>query len=220
MGISKSRLVAEAYEKRQVEFQDRHEILLRIFHGTPITKPMEELIQSVAQAALLNRDAGWLPREADTFSAREYFEATIKRDQQGDFVCTLADVPEDLQPEYAGWDEPRFQRYLAALRETCRRASGEMENLRSEIKLLHWDGGTFFDGLSDLVDEDSADEEDMRFKSLFGNLQAEWIRYTELGFSLIQMADALPELRRPAQNAGWRHCVHMEAELKTGVTQC
>jgi hypothetical protein len=177
MSIDKAISIAAAYKKRQVDFQERHEMLSRIFKGTRIIKPMAELIEYVAQAALLNRDAGWLPYEDGTFTAREYFIASIKHDQHGDVVRSLADVPEALQPEFVAWDEQRFQQYLISQRETYRRAQEEMEEVCSGLERMQLvSGSSLFIRLSGLIDEESVDDEvpsDVVMKqleSLFSNL--------------------------------------------------
>jgi hypothetical protein len=227
MSISEAISIAKAYEKRQVDFQERHELLSRIFHGTRLIKPMAELIEYVAQAAQLNRVAGWLPEDS-TFTAREYFITCIKHDQHGDVVRSLADVPEAVQPEYAAWDEQGFQLYIKSLREAYRRAQEEMEEVCSGLERMQLvSGSSLFIRLSALIDEDSVDDEEpsdvvmKHFESFFFNLEAEWLGYTELACSLIQMANEPPESAwRRSQAADFQLYADRVAALKAGSPQC
>ncbi len=199
MSIGKAISIAAAYKKRQVDFQGRHEMLSRIFKGTRIIEPMAELIEYVAQAVLLNRDAVWLPKDESTLTESEYFIACIKRDQRGSVVRSLADVPEAVQPEYVAWDEQGFQQYLKALRDTYRLAQEEMEELCSGLECAQDSGSGFFIKLSGWIDEESIDYEESaddvvkQFENLSFNLGAEWLGYIKLGCSLIQMANEPPE---------------------------
>jgi hypothetical protein len=228
MSVSEAISIAKAYEKRQVDFQERHELLSRIFQGTRLIKPMAELVEYVAQAALLNRDAGWLPKDESTFTLREYFIACIKHDQHGDVVRSLADVPEALQLEYVAWDEQGFQLYIKSLREAYRRAQEEMEEVCSGLERMQAvSGSSFFIRLSALIDEDSVDDQEpsdvvmKHFESLFFNLEAEWLGYTELACSLIQMANEPPESAwRRSQAADFQLYADRVAALKAGSPQC
>lgn len=185
MSFSQAKSIAKSYEARYELFEQRHELVSKLFAGTCLAEDIRVLQGAVEQAWEFNQDSGWLPMKNES----DHFESMIRHDYNGKFIKSLTDVPQALKAEYADMDEGGFQAYIKERREECRDAYGEMSDLRESFEDLLTEEG-FLDDLLGIADEmDVSEAEAKTIGVLFNNLASQWADYRKLAISLVQMAN-------------------------------